>query len=451
MEALKQENYELSQKLKLARCKESTYLEEIEHLKESLAAISVESRTTERPNNDRTFVEQAQERAELAEENVAKLTEELKAAKRTQLELQERLNFFESRFEASASESSVCSAEPSGPDRTALLDELSRLKEDMSMAEAESRMMRSKFERQLSESEADRIHLEQYANELNHQLQEARSEACDLRAQIDALELQANAVDNKRGNSVFSEIEDRRIRAENLVIQQRKIIEELRLQINKVEADAQRKAIEIEQKWKTWFRERDTNFTDELIAERSRLVSENSQLSRRIEQLEELQLDNERGAAKMSKAFNLEGNCQDNLVKLLERRVASLQRRLNERAAMIDSLRERLVKSGLQRRDIQNELLHQKDLCDKLTVQLNKTRNEAHLSPNNSQGILPRNQPHLSDTVTNENHPPLSLTDELAQAVNETKSPSVTSKGREFGSATQPTRPSEMPPGCKTS
>lgn len=38
------------------------------------------------------------------------------------------------------------------------------------------------------------------------------------------------------------------------------------------------------------YRDRDTKFVDELVAERTRLITENSQLTRRNQQLEELQV-----------------------------------------------------------------------------------------------------------------------------------------------------------------
>lgn len=44
------------------------------------------------------------------------------------------------------------------------------------------------------------------------------------------------------------------------------------------------------QKLETRYRDRDTNFIDELVAERERLVNENTKLSYQVQHLEELQV-----------------------------------------------------------------------------------------------------------------------------------------------------------------
>ncbi|VDO87755.1 unnamed protein product [Schistosoma margrebowiei] len=113
-------------------------------------------------------------------------------------------------------------------------------------------------------------------------------------------------------------IEDRRIRAEQIVIKQGEQINELKLRLRQTETDAQRKLTESIQKIETRYRDRDTNFIDELVAERERLTNENTKLSYQVQHLEELQLDQERGALKISKAFNLEGNSQGGVISNLE-------------------------------------------------------------------------------------------------------------------------------------
>ncbi|VDP90801.1 unnamed protein product [Echinostoma caproni] len=181
-------------------------------------------------------------------------------------------------------------------DPAVLMEEIAQLKDDLVKTEAAARTTQSKLERQLVEAEEDRVFLQNHISELERNIKELRSELADTRAQLEALELQTNTTEKTRGNSVFSEVEDRRVRAENLVLRQRQIIDELRLQIKKIEAESNRKLVETVRKLEIRFRERDTKFVDELVAERARLMTENNQLSRRIQQMEELQNIGDYGA-----------------------------------------------------------------------------------------------------------------------------------------------------------
>lgn len=366
---LKQENYVLLQKLRLAESMEAAYQDEIEHLKEALK--SAESfRNSGDPARSQSYEDEVKilrERLEQSEEETRTLSQKLDDSERQCAIVQERLASTESLLERLITESSNTATDSNTPDPIALMDTITGLKEDVSKAEAAYQTMRSKLERQLLESEDDRAYLQNHANELERLLGEARNELGDLRAQFEALQLQTNTTENTRGNSAFSEVEDRRIRAEKLVLQQRREIEELQRNIKKIEFESNNKLMETVSKLEVRYRDRDTKFVDELVAERTRLITENSQLTRRNQQLEELQLDNERNAAKMSKAFGLEGSCQDNLIKTLEHRISVLQRALMKRSAAVDGLRERLLNASLLRRQMQTELWQQKDATARLS------------------------------------------------------------------------------------
>ncbi|CAH8596268.1 unnamed protein product [Schistosoma turkestanicum] len=258
----------------------------------------------------------------------------------------------------------------------ALLEEINRLKEELSSQETSNRLEQSKLTRQIQESEEDRQNLQDYIIELNRQLKDCRLELNDTRAQLEALQIQSNSTESTRGNSVFSEIEDRRVRAEQIVIKQGEQINELKLRLRQTEADAKRKLTESIQKLETRYRARDTNFIDELVAERERLMNENTKLSYQVQHLEELQLDQERGALKISKAFNLEGNSQESVISNLERRVKQLKRAQEQSTEIINGLRQRLLDSGQIRRKLQNELWHSIDENNALSIQINELRKQ---------------------------------------------------------------------------
>ncbi|VDP66180.1 unnamed protein product [Schistosoma mattheei] len=294
---------------------EAAYLDEIEQLRSVITRLQQEktSISTPRVDDNSLLLYNLEGRVEKSEEKVALLTKELDLAKKREADLLEQLNSFVNKVD-SISECSITVSEP----HSSLVEEINRLKEELSSKETSNRLEQSKLTRQIQESEDDRQNLQDYIIELDRQLKDCRLELNDTQAQLEALQIQSNSTESTRGNSVFSEIEDRRIRAEQIVIKQGEQINELKLRLRQTETDAKRKLTESVQKLETRYRDRDTNFIDELVAERERLVNENTKLSYQVQHLEELQLDQERGALKISKAFNLEGNSQEGVISNLE-------------------------------------------------------------------------------------------------------------------------------------
>ncbi|KER22772.1 hypothetical protein T265_09215 [Opisthorchis viverrini] len=417
MPDLTQENYELRQKLELAQAMERTYLEEIESLRESVRTLQVEqSETITRPDpSSQTCRAEYEERLEHAAEQLASLTVELRSSKEREAQLCEKLSVAECRLEAISSEASLSTMEPNQPDPVVLLEEIARLNEELDTLKTDHRIERSKLERNLAELEEEKVSLQSDVCELNRHLKESRDELSDVRAQLEAIELQqAYEASNTRGNSAFSELEDRRIRAEELledrriraeelVKKQRNVIDDLRAQLVSVQAESNKKldhhysstlsamppfcddtsgyfslSLKEEElrKLETRFRERDTQFTDNLVAERRRLMDENRTLQIQLQQFEELQVDNERRASTVSKAFNLRDSGQESLVNALERRIALLQRRLTEKTTLVDGLRDRMLKAHYMRRQIQTELWNQMDITNRLSEQLQKSQKQ---------------------------------------------------------------------------
>lgn len=373
MEGLLQEVHILSKKLELKERMELSYLDEIDQLKHTIEFLQQQvqqqdSRKT--PTNEKSTVLLLEDRIARYEDQVAELTTQIKVLKERELDLQERLNSVEFRQEGYLSECSISTLDGHKAENALLIHEITRLKEELTNLEASGHIERSKLERQLMELEDDRNSLQGYTAELERQLKESRSELADIRGQLEAVEIQANSVEKTRGNSVFAELEDRRRRAEQLVIEQRQLIDQLNLRNHQIEADAKRKLTDLMQKQEARFRERDTNFVDELVAERQRLLTENARLMHQVEHLEELQLDQERGTIKLAKAFNVEGYSQASFISSLERRINCLQIRLKEYITTTNNLRQRLIDSGLVRRKLQSELWERNDQIEYLRKQL---------------------------------------------------------------------------------
>ncbi|CAH8680357.1 unnamed protein product [Schistosoma rodhaini] len=406
MDNLLQENHSLLKKLELKKEMEAAYLDEIEQLRSVITQLQREktSISTSRIDDNSSLLYDLEGRVEKSEEKVALLTKELDLAKKREADLLEQLNSFVNKVD-SISECSVTVPEP----HNSLAEEVIRLKEELSSKETSNRLEQSKLTRQIQESEDDRQNLQDYIIELDRQLKDCRLELTDTRAQLEALQIQSNSTESTRGNSVFSEIEDRRIRAEKIVVKQEEQINELKLRLRQTETDAKRKLTESIQKLETRYRDRDTNFVDELVAERERLINENTKLSYQVQHLEELQLDQERGALKISKAFNLEGNSQEGVISNLERRIKRLKRAQEESTEIINGLRQRLLDSGQIRRKLQNELWHSIDentsLCEQISElrkQLTDLRSEKvsdNLKANNVELKIKQSSPSLTESA----------------------------------------------------
>ncbi|CAH8678601.1 hypothetical protein MS3_00004537 [Schistosoma haematobium] len=418
MDNLLQENHSLLKKLELKKEMEAAYLDEIEQLRSVITRLQQEktSISTPRVDDNSLLLCNLEGRVEKSEEKVALLTKELDLAKKREANLLEQLNSFVNKVD-SISECSITVPEP----HNSLVEEINRLKEELSSKETSNRLEQSKLTRQIQESEDDRQNLQDYIIELDRQLKDCRLELNDTQAQLEALQIQSNSTESTRGNSVFSEIEDRRIRAEQIVIKQGEQINELKLRLRQTETDAKRKLTESVQKLETRYRDRDTNFIDELVAERERLVNENTKLSYQVQHLEELQLDQERGALKISKAFNLEGNSQEGVISNLERRIKQYKRAQEQSTEIISGLRQRLLDSGQIRRKLQNELWHSIDENTSLSEQISGLRKQLsdlrsgkvsdNLKANNVELKIKQSSPSLteSDKLDVENRDPQKL------------------------------------------
>ncbi|KAH8867939.1 tropomyosin [Schistosoma japonicum] len=355
MDSLLQENHSLLRKLELKKEMEAAYLDEIEQLRLVITRLQQEKASvTPRVDDNSALLCGLEGRVEKAEEKVVSLTNELDLAKKRETDLLEQLNSF-----CSITVPDTCSA---------LMVEINRLKEELSNTETSSRLEQSKLSRLIQELEDDRQHLQEYTTELDRQLKDCRLELNDTRAQLEALQIQSNSTESTRGNSAFSEIEDRRIRAEQIILRQQEQINELKLRLHQTETDAKRKLTESVQKLETRYRDRDTNFIDELVAERERLLKENEKLN--------YQLDQERGALKISKAFNLEGSSQESVISNLERRVKQLKRVQEQSTEIINGLRQRLLDSGQARRKLQNELWRCTDEATSMSAEITKLRKQ---------------------------------------------------------------------------
>ncbi|VDO89803.1 unnamed protein product, partial [Schistosoma margrebowiei] len=199
---LLQENHSLLKKLELKKEMEAAYLDEIEQLRSVITRLQQEkSISTPRVDDNLSLLYNLESRIEKSEEKVALLTKELDLTKKREADLLEQLNSFANKVD-NISECSITVLEP----HNSLVEEINRLKEELSSKETSNRLEQSKLTRQIQELEDDRQNLQDYIIELDRQLKDCRLELNDTQAQLEALQIQSNSTENTRGNSVFSEV-----------------------------------------------------------------------------------------------------------------------------------------------------------------------------------------------------------------------------------------------------
>ncbi|CAH8630565.1 unnamed protein product [Heterobilharzia americana] len=373
-------------------------------------------------------------RAEQAEEKVASLTKEVELAKKRESDLQEQLNIYTTKVDSFFE----CATNAGVNDE--LGDEINRLQSELSDLKSSSRMEKSKLELQIQELEGDRQHMEEYANELIRQLKDCRSELNDTRAQFEALQIQANSTECTRGNSVFSEIEDRRIQAECLVVKLRKEISELKLSIFQMKAENKRKFTETVQKLELRHRNQDKKLLRDVEAEQEHLITENTKLSKLVQLLKDLQLDHELGVLKVAE---VRGNSQAAITSLLEERVKDLKRAYEESHETITRLRRRLFVSGQIRQTLQDELCYRVDQIASLSSKLNALKKIA----NSARKCDCQNQSHHLETE--EKQSSSSLADKITK-LDLDRSPNELVADETFynGELSKTENPVELPLNC---
>ncbi|VUZ46221.1 unnamed protein product [Hymenolepis diminuta] len=118
--------------------------------------------------------------------------------------------------------------------------------------------------------------------ELEITVKNLREVISELSMELEALKMQVGSVDNTRGNSLFSEVEDRRQRAELLVKKQQEKIVELENKISNIQSESQKKLIQLQ-------RELDTNVTKIYREYIGKLYAENDRLTREVARLESVE------------------------------------------------------------------------------------------------------------------------------------------------------------------
>ncbi|VDL90634.1 unnamed protein product [Schistocephalus solidus] len=293
-QALQQEVFSLKARLEAKTKMEADYLEEIEQLKRELSELQNELKATQhaqpvsRDQESINLVEPDTELHDVLTSEIEDLRNKLKAVELENRGLRERLDILELTKDAT---SLNLSCDPVLAETNL---ELEHLREQLQVCQSE----KTRMERLLAEKDADIESAHCHASELQMALnmtsffaleplslkaflpysptfqQATREELADAVTELEYLKIQSNPSSNSRGNSIFSELEDRRVRAEKLVAKQKAKIDQLRQDLALVRSESRQRMLQFIQETEDKFNKRDTQIIEDLKAERDRLVLE---------------------------------------------------------------------------------------------------------------------------------------------------------------------------------
>nr|VZI15716.1 unnamed protein product [Spirometra erinaceieuropaei] len=314
MEALQQEVFSLKMRLEAKAKMEADYLEEIEQLKREQSELQKELKATRQAQpvcQDQASVSLSGPNPELHDEltsEIEDLRSKLKAVELENCGLRERLDILEMTKDTTSVNVSY------DPVLAETNLELEHLREQLQVYQSE----KARMERLLAEKDADIESAQGHASELQMALNAAREELADTVAELECLKVQSNPTSNSRGNSIFGELEDRRVRAEKLVVKQKAKIDQLRQDLTSVRSEFRQRMLQFIQETEDKFNKRDTQIIEDLKAERDRLSLEVDRLEATVKVLKDEKLDALREADKFAEAFRPGKNNGKRLIAALE-------------------------------------------------------------------------------------------------------------------------------------
>ncbi|VDO03086.1 unnamed protein product [Rodentolepis nana] len=233
-----------------------------------------------------------------------------------------------------------------------------------------------------SEKDEDLNSARMNIRELELTIKNLREEIVELSMEREALKVQIGSVDNTRGNSLFSEVEDRRRRAEILVKKQQEKIVELENNLANIQSESQKKILQLQ-------RELDSNVTKaykeyivKLYTEITRLTSEVARLESGFTGVVSLQVGKIGEKERMSAAFGRDTFNQQNLVNALKERIIAYKCAADKAKCEAVEMREQLMSEYRAHYDVNLELAYQRSLVKSLNQELQMIK----LAASNNKG-----------------------------------------------------------------
>ncbi|KAM7540334.1 hypothetical protein Aperf_G00000035311 [Anoplocephala perfoliata] len=348
---------------------EVEYLEEIEQLKEEVDRLRCtlderklkhqESFTgvSQDPCRDANqivhLIDDLQQELEASEKKIAELKSEISR-------LQERIDILE------ISKDNATLNTTNDAFTNELISEIENLKAALASEQSGMKKMQILYDEKCEDLNSASQHIK----ELEIVVKNLREEISELNLDIEGLKAQTGSVDNTRGNSLFSEIEDRRRRAELLVKKQQSRIAELECELANVQSEYQKKLLQHQHVIASGLTKADSEFIVNLYAENDRLSREVSRLESVENMIRDKHLEEVKDNERMSAAFGRDNSSQQGLIKALGERILAYKCSADKAKQESTSLRERLMASARTHYDLTRELTRQRFLVQSLTQEL---------------------------------------------------------------------------------
>uniref|UniRef100_A0A0R3WGW5 HOOK domain-containing protein n=1 Tax=Taenia asiatica TaxID=60517 RepID=A0A0R3WGW5_TAEAS len=357
-------------RLDMMKKMEMEYLEEIEELKgmvDSLTHQLEERRYDPHPESAGNLTLDANKSTIEIVQQIDLLQSELELSEKkiTDLEtqnalLRERIDILELTKESTTLNATVENT------TNELIAEVDSLKSRLLFEVSEKERMHTLLEEKEQDLGTARFQI----SELQLAVKNLREEMCDLTAELEGLKLQAGSVGDSRGNSLFSEVEDRRRRAELLVKNQQIAIDELKNELNSVQCESRKRILQLQREVESKMTKTDSALITQLYAEVDRLKTEVSRLESILNTGRDQHLTDLREADRMSTAFRPDNSSHHNLIKALEERLLDHKCNAEKAKQELASLRERFMKETHIRYDLSRELAQQRALVQCLSQKL---------------------------------------------------------------------------------
>nr|CUU97626.1 hypothetical transcript [Hymenolepis microstoma] len=385
IEDLQQENYALKLRAHNLETMEREYQEEIEELRKEESAMNI----TQDPNLSTTDIvqqigqlqqqlEQCQRDLEVSEKKVSELKSE-------NSQLRERIDILEISKDNMAMNNTA--------DNT--IDELMSKMENLTLQLLSEQSEIKRLHILNSEKDEDLNSARMNNRELEITIKNLREEIVELSMEREALKMQIGSVGNTRGNSLFSEVEDRRRRAELLVKKQQEKIVELENNLANIQSESQKKLLQLQ-------RELDSNVTKIYKDYIDKLYTENDRLTREVARLESVEnwlrdehLGKNKEKVRMSAAFGRDTFNQESLVKALEERIVAYKCATDKAKCESMAIRERLMSEYRAHYDLNLELAHQRSLVKSLSQELQMIK----LATSNNKENLEEIKPSCEESI----------------------------------------------------
>ncbi|KAJ8319837.1 hypothetical protein KUTeg_001424 [Tegillarca granosa] len=219
IETLQQENYIIQQKLDAKTASENWFNTELAHYKEGFQKENEKLK-------ENLETEKQQEVSKL-QRKIDDLQLELETSQRTEKDLQSQIQQLEELVQQGLEHTEVIS-------KSFLNDEIGELKTELvdfknENTNLKSQLIEEKSQYQKVKTEVDGLRNKVFAKESELEeiqcqamsyfssLENARTEILDLKTEMEALRMESS-VHSKKGNSLFSELEDRRVDAEKKLV-----------------------------------------------------------------------------------------------------------------------------------------------------------------------------------------------------------------------------------------